>query len=299
MTVRIAVDWGTSALRLWVLGEDGNVRAERRSDDGMGKLRAEDFEPAFLALARDLIEGAEHVEVVICGMAGARTGWAEAAYLPVPCQPVGKGAITVETQDKRLSVRILPGLSQTTPADVMRGEETQIVGFLSANPSFDGVLCLPGTHSKWVRIENGEVTFFQTMMTGELFALLSKSSVLRLSMDDADAWSEEAFADGVQTALNAPAQSMAALFSLRAEGLLGTVPEGEARSKLSGLLIGQELAAMRGLWTAYPVALIGAKDLSARYAKALRLCGVEVKCADGDTMVLDGLRAAFEKWGEL
>jgi len=293
MTLRIAADWGTSALRLWALGPDGGVIAERRSDAGMGKLSPSEFEPTFLALAGDLIEGEDAIEVLICGMAGARSGWKEAPYLSVPCTPHGTGAIHVETRDPRLSVWILPGLAQEDPPDVMRGEETQIAGFLATVPGFDGVLCLPGTHSKWVRVKGGKITGFHTVMTGELFALLSGTSVLRLSMSDGDPWCEAAFAECVAFALKAPETFTASLFSIRAKSLLTSTQPGKARSELSGRLIGQELAAMQGLWKSHPVVLIGARGLSAHYEVALRLCGAEAQIIDGDLMVLAGLRAAF------
>ena len=120
--------------------------------------------------------------VIACGMVGARQGWIEAPYSQVPCAPVGLSMIKPVVEDTRLDVSILPGLSQTDPADVMRGEETQIAGYLAENPGFDGVLCLPGTHTKWAHISAGEVVSFRTFMTGELFALVSSQSVLRHSV---------------------------------------------------------------------------------------------------------------------
>jgi 2-dehydro-3-deoxygalactonokinase len=302
----IAVDWGTSNLRLWAMDAEGRILAERGSEQGMGRLSPDQFEPALLALCGDLIDPQECTDVVICGMAGARQGWAEAPYLPVPARlsALGAGGVTPPVTSPLISVQILPGLSQAAPADVMRGEETQIAGFAATHPGFDGVLCLPGTHSKWVSVTGGTVTQFRTVMTGELFALLAEQSVLRHSVARAvagDAPDPEAFAApfdlAVRQAFAAPEAAFAALFTLRAESLLHATPAGLLRSRLSGILIGMELAAMRDLWSARQasVAVIGAGALTRLYATALAALGVPAQIADGRDLVLGGLRAAFDQ----
>ena len=147
----------------------------------MGTLTADGFEPAFIDLVGDWI--GDDTTVIACGMVGARQGWAEAAYRPCPCPPPGLAEATrVTARDARLDVFVLPGVRQDTPPDVMRGEETQIAGFLAGRPDFDGVLCLPGTHAKWVRISAGEIVSFQTFMTGEMYQLLASQSVLTRSL---------------------------------------------------------------------------------------------------------------------
>ena len=188
----IAVDWGTSNLRAWLMGKDG-VIGMVTSDKGMGALERDGFEPELLRLVGDYLPESGTVPVIACGMVGARQGWHEAPYVTTPCTAPGVGqAVTPEVRDPRLKVRILPGVSQASPADVMRGEETQIAGFLAANPEFDGVLCLPGTHTKWVHISAREIVSFRTFMTGEIFALLSGQSVLRHSVAG-DGWHQAAF----------------------------------------------------------------------------------------------------------
>lgn len=286
----IAVDWGTSHLRAFAM-VGTSVRDERASDQGMGKLTRDGFEPALLALVSGWL-GAVPMQVVVCGMAGARQGWIEAPYRQVPCEPVSKGDfVAPPVQDPRLMVQILPGLSQVTPADVMRGEETQIAGALALEPDFDGVICLPGTHSKWARISAGEVVSFQTFMTGELFALLSAQSVLRhgISAEGAD---EAAFAEGLSRTLSRPEQLAAQLFALRAESLLQGLAPVAARSRLSGLLIGAELAASRPYWLGQRVTLIGAPALAQGYAAALALQGLKADIRDVRDCTLAGLVAA-------
>jgi 2-dehydro-3-deoxygalactonokinase len=223
-------------------------------------------------------------------MVGSRQGWCEAPYRAVPCTPLDAAAqATAPTTDARITVRIAPGLKQTTPADVMRGEETQIAGALRLMPGYDGILCLPGTHSKWAHISAGEVVSFQTFMTGEMFALLSEASVLRHGMQGATGWDEAAFDAAVSDAISRPERLGARLFSLRAEGLIAGLSPQAARARLSGLLIGTELAAARPYWLGQRVTLIGADKLSAAYARALHLQGVEAERLSANDCTLAGL----------
>lgn len=292
MTDWLAVDWGTSHLRVWAMSRTGTVKARRASDAGMGSLSRDGFEPALLDLASDLL-GSNQTPVIVCGMAGSRQGWAEAKYVATPCAPPGIDRAThVPTNDPRLAVHILPGVKQTTPADVMRGEETQIAGFLSLNQKFDGVICLPGTHTKWAHISAGEIVSFRTFMTGELFALLSQQSVLRHTVAG-DGWDAEAFTDAVSTGMSNPAELAARLFSIRAEGLLNDLHADQARARLSGLLIGAELTAARPYWLGQHVALIGDDKLCKAYADALGAQGLPVERTDADRMTLEGLKAAY------
>lgn len=292
----IAADWGTSHLRVWAISAEGEVLAQAQSADGMARLTPDEFEPALLRLiAPWLATGV--TEVVACGMVGARQGWVDAGYRTVPCPPVQPGSlIPAPARDPRIRLQIAPGLSQGRPADVMRGEETQIAGALALTPDFDGVFCLPGTHSKWAHISAGEVVSFQSFMTGELFELLSRQSVLRHGMQDdgaatdAEATAEaEAFNEAVSTALSRPERIGAKLFSLRAEGLLTGLAPAIARARLSGLLIGMELAASKPYWLGQDVVLIGAPRLTQAYATALRAQGVAARNLDGTACTLAGL----------
>lgn len=283
----IAVDWGTSNLRAWAMGAE-SILAEANSAEGMGGLAASEFEPALLRLIGPWL-GEGPVPVIACGMVGSRQGWHEAPYRTVPCTPVAAGAlVAVPTLDPRIQVRIAPGLKQLSPADVMRGEETQIAGALALSPSFDGVLCLPGTHSKWVHVSAGEVISFQTFMTGEMFALLSRQSVLRHGMQG-DGWDDDAFDQGLSEALSRPERLGAKLFSLRAEGLIAGLGPVAARARLSGLLIGVELAAAKPYWLGQSVALIGADTLSRAYARALAAQGVTARILPASECTLAGL----------
>lgn len=287
----IAVDWGTSSLRAWGIDASGAVLWEETSDQGMGGLEPAEFEPVFLGLVGKYLDGKAQVDAIACGMVGARQGWAEAHYRAVPCLPLSADMTVAPTTDPRLRFRIIGGLSQPSPADVMRGEETQIAGFQALNPKFDGVICLPGTHTKWVHVSAGEVVSFQTCMTGDLFAAISGHTVLRHSVQTGD-WDGDAFAAAVDDAVSRPEKLAARLFNLRAEGLLADLPAGAAKARLSGLLIGAELAATRPYWLGQAIAIIGAGAVSKLYETALQSLGAPATIAAGDAMVLKGLAAA-------
>ncbi|WP_281825539.1 2-dehydro-3-deoxygalactonokinase [Jannaschia rubra] len=290
----IAVDWGTSHLRLWRMDRAGAVLGRIDSDRGMGTLRREEFEPVLLDLLRDALPGTGCLDVLCCGMAGSRQGWAEARYAAVPCAPPGiRQATRVATQSERLSVRILPGLRQNAPADVMRGEETQIAGFLRTEPDFDGVICLPGTHCKWVHVSAGEVVSFRTFMTGEMFALLADRSVLRHGIASAG-MDEGPFSDAVACTVSQPEVLARDLFTLRAEALLHGLDPVAARSRLSGLLIGAELAGARPYWLGRDIVVMGESGIAGAYRTALDLQGVRARQVGAEEMTLSGLRAAYE-----
>jgi 2-dehydro-3-deoxygalactonokinase len=285
----IAVDWGTTNLRAWAMDKAGLILAEAMSEDGMGKLARDSFEPALLRLIGPWL--ATRPPIVACGMVGSRQGWCEAPYRSVPCTPLDPAAqVVVPVLDPRLVVHIAPGLKQTAPADVMRGEETQIAGALRLLPQYDGVFCLPGTHSKWVHISAGEVVSFQTFMTGELFALLSEASVLRHAMGG-DGWEDAAFDKAVSDAMSRPERIAARLFALRAESLIAGLGPASAKARLSGLLIGIELAAARPYWLGQRVTLIGAEKLSALYARALLAQGVSAETLPATACTLAGLQS--------
>lgn len=285
----IAVDWGTSNLRVWRM-QGSNAVAEASSDQGMGAVAPGRFEAALLALIEGWLED-RPMTVVACGMVGSRQGWHEAPYRAVPCVS-GGAMVRVPQTDERIAMHILSGVSQAKPADVMRGEETQIAGLIALEPDFDGVACLPGTHTKWAKISAGELCHFRTAMTGEMFHLLSTGSVLRHSMGEG--WDADAFMDAIGETLSRPERLATALFNLRADGLLHGASGDVARARLSGLLLGAELAALKPYWLGERVDLIGTPGLNAAYMAALSQVGIEAKAHDGTELVLAGLTAAWK-----
>ena len=285
----LAADWGTSNLRLWAIGDDGAVLDMRTSDKGMGQLAPEEFETVFVDVAADWLDTAN--TVVACGMVGSRQGWVEAPYQTAPCAVCPSKMAKALVLRDGLSVHIIPGIRQTDPADVMRGEETQIAGYLAQNDGWDGVICLPGTHTKWVHVSAGEVVSFQTCMTGEMFALLSEESVLRHSIADSG-WNEDTFLEALSLTLSRPERMAGHLFSLRAAQLIHNTDAQTLRARLSGLLIGAELASTKPYWLGQNVALIGAEAVSQPYLAGLAAQGIDVVRADATDMALAGIKAA-------
>jgi 2-dehydro-3-deoxygalactonokinase len=296
----IAVDWGTTSLRAWAM-RGGRACDEARAPMGMGTLAPQEFEPALLQAVAPWL-GPGETPVVICGMAGARTGWAEAPYRSAPCAAAPEGALRVAGTDPRLAVHILPGVKQARPGDVMRGEETQIAGFVAQNPDWDGTIVLPGSHAKWVQLSAREIVSFRTALTGEAFAALSQHTVLRHTLGGPDAGDpgeidgaeidEAAFDGGVDDGLARPQHLMTALFGLRADALLTGLAPDAARARLSGLLIGAEMAGLKPYWLGAQIAVIGAPGISGLYARALERQGAAVQRADATDATLAGLAAA-------
>ncbi|NCO87013.1 MAG: 2-dehydro-3-deoxygalactonokinase [Rhodobacterales bacterium] len=291
----IALDWGTTHLRGWAMAADGRVLAQATSDQGMGRLTRDGYEAALLALAGDWL--ARPITAIACGMVGSRQGWVEAPYASVPCAALPEGLALAPTVTPGLRVLVIPGIRQDRPADVMRGEETQIAGFLALNPGWDGVLCLPGTHTKWAQVSAGEVVSFQTCMTGDMFAALSTQTVLRHTVG-AEGWDDAAFGTALTDAIARPEKLAARLFSLRAEHLLHGLGPDTARARLSGLLIGAELAATRPYWLGQQIAVIGAGFVSGVYVKALAAQSATAVQADGTAVTLAGLTAAWHRLRE-
>jgi 2-dehydro-3-deoxygalactonokinase len=290
----IAADWGTSRIRVWAMTA-GRVAGERSADAGMGRLEPGKFESCFINAAEGWLAPDTPILAVVCGMAGAREGWCDAGYRPVPARIAGEArAVKAPTADGRLDVRILSGLSQEDPAGVMRGEETQIAGLLREEPDYAGLVVLPGTHTKWVKVQDASVQAFSTYMTGELFQLLGTHSILRHSLDASDAWDWAQFDDALGEALANPGGITQRLFGLRARSLLKGLSPAGVRARISAELIGLEIASGRKEAEGQPVTLIGADHVNSLYRHALARAGIEANVRSGEAMVLAGLIAARE-----
>ena len=284
----IAVDWGTSNLRAWAMSNECEVLGERRSELGMSKLAYDEFEPALIDLISDWLSDAP-IDVLACGMVGSRQGWVEAPYVATPCK-ASTELTAVPTKDPHLKVKVLAGVKQFDPADVMRGEETQIAGYLLGRPDFDGVICLPGTHSKWARVQEGKIKEFQTVMTGELFALLSKQSLLQHSLGE---WDDDVFVRLSSHCLAHPEDALAQLFKIRASSLLNGCNNGVA--KLSGTLIGSELAGTRSIWQDQEIVVVGMGELAGHYVRALTHVGAKATAHKASNMTQLGLSLAYKE----
>lgn len=294
----VAVDWGTSNLRAWGIGADGSVTFEKSSPKGMGKLAQAEF-PAALAEVVDGVTAGRsgELDVLICGMAGARQGWMEAPYLEAPTDLRGllDGAVHPQMPNQAIRASILPGVCQKGGADnVMRGEETQLLGLAALRPGYSGVVCMPGTHSKWAQLSGTRIESFSTAMTGEMFEVLRAHSVLRHSLDgDLDGpGREKGFATGAAAGLEHPERLLGTLFQVRASSLLSARKPDWCAGYLSGLLIGTEIGSNRHLIGDQPVPLIGSSALCALYAQVLEMIGAKGEPQNATEIVVAGLKAA-------
>jgi 2-dehydro-3-deoxygalactonokinase len=285
----IGVDWGTTSLRAYRIGAGGAVLDRLDRPGGILTVPEGGF-PGALADAIGPWLSAGETRVLLCGMVGSRQGWVEAPYLRCPAGPAEIAAATIPVPFDTAEVRLVPGLTTEDShgiPDVMRGEETKLVALADALGSGAHLACLPGTHSKWARIEAGRIAHFTTHMTGEAFAALSQHTILaRTSAEGPDR--PEAFARGVARARQGGGL-LHHLFGARTLHLMDRLEPAETRSFLSGLLIGHEIVAALAETGATRVELVGAAGLAALYADALRLSGVAVRSHDPD-LVAAGLR---------
>ena len=281
----VGVDWGTTHRRGYALAADGRCLAEHADADGMLAARGR-FDASLETLLQALNAGGPQVRVLMSGMVGSANGWVQAPYLgpEVPLRDLRHHLLQVPGAARRLE--IVPGIAlQTAEAvDVMRGEETQLLGAALLGHE-DGWFLLPGTHSKWVCMADGRVADFATFMTGELFDLLGRHGTLAAAAGADPAGSNahhpDAFGQGLLAGADVALSH--ALFGCRARVVTGALPPERARSYLSGLLIGAEWHELRRRGAGRlptTVTVIGAPHLAARHAEAATSFGVNLHHLD-------------------
>jgi 2-dehydro-3-deoxygalactonokinase len=294
----IALDWGTTSLRAYKLAAGGVVLEQRALSSGImqlpktpriinGRECTDGFELAFDEACGDWLDAQPDLPVIACGMVGSAQGWREAAYCETPANVANLGnSLQTVVSLRGTLVHIVPGVIQRSRLpNVMRGEETQVLGVLQNLPieaAADLLIGLPGSHSKWVDVVDGCITHFDTFMTGEVFAVLSEHSILGRTLKQGAAFDAQAFDRGVQIALSADGELgvLSTLFSARTLGLTGELSPTAQADYLSGLMIGHELAALatvqrrrRNNPNLPSIILIGNAQLCARYSRALDACG--------------------------
>ena len=281
----VAVDWGTTNRRAWRIA--GGVATPLLSDD-RGILGVTDFAAA-VAEIRALAPG---LPLLMAGMIGSNRGWREVPYVPAPAT-LAMVAAAVDWVEP--GVGIVPGVSFVDGAfaDIMRGEEVQLLGACAlAAVECDGLVCHPGTHTKWVEMEGGAIVRFRTVMTGDVFAALAHKSILSDLLAH-DAPVDAAFVAGVDHAL-ANTDLTAELFSARARVVLGLAPAASASSYVSGLLVGSDVRTGLGRLRADVVPVLGSPALTARFAAALARAGRHAEEHDGDAAFIAGMIAIAE-----
>jgi 2-dehydro-3-deoxygalactonokinase len=277
----IAVDWGTSNFRAFRLDGQGVIVARCTSPRGILQVGDGNFAAALRAeIGPWLEEGETHV--LMCGMIGSRQGWVEAGYLACPAGIEDLANAVVQVPFGEATVRLVPGVKGADAAgvpEVMRGEETAAMGMLDGS----GLVCFPGTHSKWIQLNDHTIVSFATWMTGEVYSALRRCTILERMMTSDTAIDHAAFQDGVARSAD-PAGLLHHLFGVRTLALMGQLREEMSASYLSGLLIGHEVR------TAMPhaarVHLVGTATLCALYAQAIEACGGTAHVEDEDAAAL-------------
>lgn len=294
----IAVDWGTSNLRAWGIDAAGDAAFSRSSPEGMGKLTRDQYPDVLTRLVGDVAGDA--TDVLICGMAGARQGWLEAPYLDAPANLDRLAAAAVSPElPGALKPRILPGvcLRDAGAEDVMRGEETQLLGLAAIGGGFSGLVVMPGTHSKWALLDGHRLTRFSSAMTGEIYEVLRTHSVLRHSLQGELEGPERdvGFDAGLAQGLDKPERLTATLFKVRAGSLLSGRSAPWCAGFLSGLLIGAEIGGQRDWIGDAEIPLVGSTGICTLYQKAFSSIGARSRIVDATDATLAGLKAARQQ----
>jgi 2-dehydro-3-deoxygalactonokinase len=299
----LGLDWGTTSLRAYLFGADGKVVDARQGPWGIMALPAPategGYDQALEQLCGDWLQREPALPIVAAGMVGSAQGWREAPYVECPAGPaaLARSLATVQTRGG-LTVHIVPGMmAMRALPDVMRGEETQVVGAMACKPEMetqDSVrMILPGTHSKWVQVQHGLVRDFTTCMTGEVYAALTQHTILGRLMPQEQVsapadWA--AFEQGLAIAADERNGGLlTAIFSARTLGLTHKLAPAQLPDYLSGLLIGHEITGMQRMQgiqpgiPGAPLLLVGAESLVQRYARALPVFGCTGIVVNGAT----------------
>ncbi len=292
--VLIGLDWGTTSLRAYCIGETGTVMERISSPAGILADHPDGFAGTFRAVTAPWRDRFGPLPVIASGMIGSRNGWIETPYVDAPASlgDFAQGLVPVETPGGG-PVHFVPGLSCTDSAgtpDIMRGEEVQILGALSggdlaADETATALFLLPGTHSKWAGVRNGAIVWFETYMTGEVFSVLMDHSILgKLAAPGGDP-STEVFSRAVEVSLNGDGSILHRAFSARTLPLFERLEPKDIPAHLSGLLIGEEVRAAlgrEGSGGKPAVTIAGRGDLAQAYARALEIAGVASAFAPDD-----------------
>lgn len=303
VTGGILIDWGSSNVRAYRLNADGTVADRLRAPLGVRDVKPGGFPAAFEQLLGPWSTGGSASRpILMCGMIGSRQGWIEAPYRPCPAslEDLAGALCAVPAM---AGAWIVPGVHRSdsgTRHDVLRGEEVQVFGAVAEDAAAERVLCLPGTHSKWVRYRDGSLVDFATAMTGEVFQLLRRHSLLGALMPEApgggmlDLAAQSAFRRGVDRSAEAGGL-LHHLFGVRAEGLFASIPADGLPAYLSGILIGHEIRGMADLFPAPGrVRLVAEGELARLYTAAFEQVGRACETVDAETATLRGLTRILE-----
>ena len=286
MNFWVALDWGTSNFRAYLM-DNNNVIDQVSTQEGMKFIDQNEFEKILIKNI-DAWNNKFDIKVIIAsGMVGAKQGWIEVPYINSPCDIRNVNFKTFKILDDA-NIHILSGVSQFNPSDVMRGEETQIAGFLLNNVDFNGSICLPGTHSKWVNMNSYKIQEFTTFLTGELYEIVKKYSILNHSLNTTEL-DDEIVKSSAKLIIENPSFISNKLFEIRADNLLKNSNQTSNNSKLVGYLLGIELSGSRTYWEDKDLVIIGSSNLNKYYELILNGRSNSIRLFNSSDMALNGL----------
>jgi 2-dehydro-3-deoxygalactonokinase len=292
----VGINWGSSSFRAYLIGADGTALDEFVAPAGVVALDRDGMSSMMRELA---VRWPRRGPVYASGMIGSNVGWIEVPYAQAPAGCADLVAAAVPTRIGEVALRIVPGIacrrSFDGEPDILRGEEIELLGFLSLRGS-DGWVALPGTHTKWARVEDGRIVDFFTSMSGEMFDRLTTKGLLA-SIVAGEAADGAQFLRGVGAGFARRLSLGTLLFGARAQVVHGTLAKSDAASYLRGVLIGSEIADALSVYPtlgASVVPLIGNSALCRLYASALRSVGVPSEPIDSREACLHGFRALHE-----
>lgn len=282
----IGIDWGTTSFRAWTIDYKGRILDRLENKSGILSLSNRNFEVVFEECLGSWLENYSRIPIVLSGMITSRNGWNETPYLSLPADTskIAGALVPFRTKRDRL-IHFVTGIARNIDdgiPDVMRGEETELIGAIADSKSSDGLYVLPGTHSKWVFVEQGAITRFHTFMTGELFALLSQYSIIQ-SLIEIGPFCKSSFIKGVAEVRHDQNSILSTIFSARTLAIFNRLHRCEISDYLSGLLIGTEIfSGLKNHNMLSSVTLIGRGDLLDRYKIAFQQNNVELVSLKSD-----------------
>jgi 2-dehydro-3-deoxygalactonokinase len=292
----IGVDWGTSNARFLLVTQNGSI-AEHRGAPGIGQIDgAAAIEDICFATIADWIVYNPNLPVIMAGMVGSNIGWHMAGYVDTPATLDNVASQMLAFETRGVHFTIAPGLATTRSdglPDVMRGEEVQIFGSVTAD---NALVCLPGTHSKWACVSGGSVTAFHTAPTGELLDIIGRHSILLHPKRPVVAMPDATFLEGVNVARDSRTGLESLMFTVRSRQIMHSLKTEAADSYLAGLTIGCEIKSALALYGAQPspIMLVGSPQLIELYAVALTCFGSTAQQIDGDAASLSGLIKLYQ-----
>ena len=288
----IAIDWGTTNFRAWLI-KDNKILKEINKPHGIKNISDKNFEKILINNIKlpKIIDG--KIKIISCGMIGSKQGWFDTGY-DKNFNSKRNNLVKIKTKNKNLDFYIVKGLCQSNPYDVIRGEETQILGYLQNNKTFSGFICLPGTHSKWIKFTRGQLIKFKTYMTGELFEIISRNSILKHSITEKNI-NTSIFKKSVIISQKKNFNPFHFLFEFRSRTLL-TKKKYYPKSELLGFLIGNEIKSNIDNIKNSRVIIIGSSYNSKLYSKAMQILKINNTIVDSKKITIAGLKILFNKF---